>query len=413
MRVTDLTKQQSVLQSVNANAGRMQRLQENMASGRRISTLSDDPIGATQAQDFRTRLSFINMVKRNIQSNYVMLDRYDAELQHMSDLLQDAKILILGQANGNADDATRQIVSQELNAIIEGLVQVGNSKVGKLFIFAGTQTLRPPLELNEEIQPAILDTENAEAGIFSLDPEWLEGNFIGFSRNPYVVRIAKEGPFGRAHYVVSDDGGETWSKEKPLLRANPVVNEDGKPDDRVVLKFMGKPEEDPEFPIIFPKGLEFRFEPNPPVKYMGNDQIKSVPTGEGATTPINLTARQVLFAHQADSDSVNIFDLLFTIKRALVEDEPKVLQERITELDRAFNQVLNRRADMGAVRKDLELQFEKMSDREFTKIKQLSNIEDLDFQEAVVEMNLAEVRNQASLNAGSRLIQPSLLNFLR
>ncbi len=38
---------------------------------------------------------------------------------------------------------------------------------------------------------------------------------------------------------------------------------------------------------------------------------------------------------------------------------------------------------------------------------------DTQAEEAVVELNLAEMRNQATLNTGARLLQPSLLEFLR
>ena len=63
MRVTDLTKQTAILRNIQSNAERLQTLQETMASGRRINRLSDDPIGAVQAQDFRTKLSFFDMLK--------------------------------------------------------------------------------------------------------------------------------------------------------------------------------------------------------------------------------------------------------------------------------------------------------------------------------------------------------------
>ena len=110
---------------------------------------------------------------------------------------------------------------------------------------------------------------------------------------------------------------------------------------------------------------------------------------------------------------MNVFDMLFTLKRALTDDQPKVLEARIDEIDKAMNQVLQRRADVGSTRRELERQFEKMDNRGFEKTKELSELEDLDLQEAVVELNLAEMRNQATLNTGARLLQPSLLEFLR
>jgi flagellar hook-associated protein 3 FlgL len=138
-----------------------------------------------------------------------------------------------------------------------------------------------------------------------------------------------------------------------------------------------------------------------------------VPTSEGILQPINLTAREIYFKTENDPDSIDIFDLLFSLKRALEDNDRRVLEQRLGDLDDAFEQVLNKRADMGAVRLKLEEQLEKVGDREFNNLKQLSELEDLDFPSAVVEMNMADVRNKASLNTSARLLQPSLLQFLR
>jgi flagellar hook-associated protein 3 FlgL len=455
MRVTDLTKHNAVARHMSTASEQVSHMQETMSSGKRINKLSDDPIGSTQAQDFKTKLSFFDAIKRNIQSNYVMLDRYEAELGDIGELLQNAKTLILAQSNANADQATREVTASELQSIIDELYTAGNSKVGKLFLFSGTQTLTPALAKNPEMQAAAVDDDQVDhlgdltidmltgagagavAGVVPplsavLDPvtgavvgtgagvAWnllsrdvFGADFTGYSQNDYLVKVTREGEIGRARYVVSDDGGKTWSQERTLLKDNPVVNEDGKLDDRVRLLFRAPEIANIEAPIVFPEGLQFRFVPNPPIAFQGNDEKRMVPTGEGSYLPVNFTAREVFYQRETDPDSIDVFDLLFTLKRALTDDQPKVLEERIDEVDKAMNQVLARRADVGSTRGELERQFNKLEDRGFAKTKELSDLEDLDLQEAVVELNLAEMRNQATLNTGARLLQPSLLEFLR
>ena len=455
MRVTDLTKHNAVTRHMNTASEQVAHMQETMSSGKRINKLSDDPIGSTQAQDFKTKLSFFDAIKRNIQSNYIMLDRYESELSDIGDMLQNAKTLILAQSNANADQATREVTASELQSIIDELFTAGNSKVGKLFLFSGTQTLTPALVKNPGTQAATVDDDQVDhlgeltidaligagagavAGAITplstvLDPvtgavvgtgagvAWnllardvFGADFTGYSKNEYLVKITREGEFGRARYVVSDDRGKTWGQERTLLKDNPVVNEDGKQDDRVRLLFRVPEIANIEAPIVFPEGLQFRFIPNPPIGYQGNDEKRMVPTGEGSYLPVNFTAREVFYQRETDPHSIDVFDLLFTLKQALTDNQPKVLEERIDEIEKAVNQVLQRRADVGSTRHELERQFNKMDERGFTKTKELSELEDLDLQEAVVELNLAEMRNQATLNTGARLLQPSLLSFLR
>jgi flagellar hook-associated protein 3 FlgL len=413
MRVTDLTKQTSVVRNIQNNSDRLQNLQETMSSGRRINRLSDDPIGATQALDYRTKLSFFDMLKHVTEQTFTWLDRSEAELSHVGDLLQHTKTLALAQANDSADGASRRVTGQEVQDIMDALVQSGNSRLGKIYLFAGSKTLTQPLSEGDAVQPAQIDAKNLDSDLkFLVDPDGFQGRFQGFSSHPYSVRIVKEGEIGRAQFVVSDDGGTSWSREKALLPDIEVFNEAGAPSDKVMLKLTEQKDKLGE-PIIYPVGLEFRYEPNPPVQYNGNDDKRMIPTSEGILQPINVTARDIFFKDPARPNSIDIFGMLVGIRRALEENDRVALEQRLSDLDNAFEQVLNNRAAIGAVRKELDDQLNKVRDREFNNSKQLSELEDLDFPAAVTEMNIADVRNKASLDTSARLLQPSLLNFLR
>ena len=89
------------------------------------------------------------------------------------------------------------------------------------------------------------------------------------------------------------------------------------------------------------------------------------------------------------------------------------MERRLDDIDLAFEQVLENRASIGAVRKEMEERMEKLDNRVFSKTSQLSDIEDLDIPDAIVEMIMADTRNRAALNTSARLLEPSLLNFLR
>lgn len=430
MRVTDLTKQNTVTQNIQKAEQQLQSLQGDISSGKRITKISDDPVGATQAQDFRTRISFMGTLQRNIRDDFVWLDRTEAEITDISEKLRRTKTLILAQANASGDDASRRVTAQEIEALLDGMINAGNSKIGKLYIFSGSKTFTKPLEANPGRQPAqmrfmlpVPEEEGLEGELaklvepveLDLPPELVAQTavFDGNSSNSYIVRISKAGAMGRAHYKVSDDGGETWSRSKALLPKIEVFNEDGKGTDKVMLSISTPKILNGEDELIFPEGLEFEYKPNPPLDYRGNDGKRMVRTGEGALLPINITAQDIFFQQPDDPESVNVLDLMFALRRALLDNDQVALESRLGDIDLAFGQVLSIRASVGAVRKEMEDRLETLTDREFSKIEQLSNVEDLDMPEAVVEMNLADTRNRAALDTSARLLQPSLLNFLR
>lgn len=430
MRVTDLTKQNTVTQNIQKAEQQLQSLQGDISSGKRITKISDDPVGATQAQDFRTRISFMGTLQRNIRDDFVWLDRTEAEITDISEKLRRTKTLILAQANASGDDASRRVTAQEIEALLDGMINAGNSKIGKLYIFSGSKTFTKPLEDNPGRQPAqmrfmlpVPEEEGLEGELanlvepveLDLPPELVAQTavFDGNSSNSYIVRISKTGAMGRAHYKVSDDGGETWSRSKALLPKIEVFNEDGKGTDKVMLSISTPKILNGEDELIFPEGLEFEYKPNPPLDYRGNDGKRMVRTGEGALLPINITAQDIFFQQPDDPESVNVLDLMFALRRALLDNDQVALESRLGDIDLAFGQVLSIRASVGAVRKEMEDRLETLTDREFSKIEQLSNVEDLDMPEAVVAMNLADTRNRAALDTSARLLQPSLLSFLR
>ena len=414
MRVTDLTKQNSVVRSVQNNAAELQNLQETMASGRRINKLSDDPLGAAQTQDFRTKISYFKNLQQIIQQSYLWLDRSEAELEHMAEQVRQVKSLVLSQANDSSDASSRMVTAEEVKNIIEGLVQAGNARLGKVYIFGGSKTLTPPLQRNVSNHPAIVRGENLDSDLkFLMDLDAYAAEFSGFSQNPYIVRITQEGPIGRAHYSVSDDGGETWSIEKTLLPDIEVLNEQGKPSEKILMSLPLEEVTDLGNMLVYPKGLEFEFRPNPALAYVGNDDKRKIPTSEGALKAINVTAKEIFFADPERENTLDILDMMFSIESALLANDQSTLSDRVDDLDRAFEQVLNLRADLGSVRRELDEQNSKLVDREFNGAKQMSELEDLDFPKAVLEMNTADVKNRASLNTSGRLLQPSLLNFLK
>ena len=414
MRVTDLTKQNAIVRNMANNAEHLQKLQDNMSTGRRINKLSDDPVGATQVQDLRTKVAYMGSVQSNLQQNFLWLDRTEAELMHASELLQDAKSLTLAQANANADRDTRLVTAEEMRSIGDNLIQSGNAAIGKVYMFGGSKTLTPPLARSPLVQPAEIDPDDLSADVrFVLDPAQFAAEFEGYSSNQYVLRITREGPLGKARYEVSDNGGKSWSKEQTLLPVVEMVREDGKLSDKVILRFTARENDPIGDPLVFPEGLQYRFEPNPPVRYQGNDDKRMVAVSESKLLPLNVTGDRVFFQQEGAPDSVNIFETLLALERALTQNDSKVISQRLDELDKAQQQILASTASVGAVRKEMETQLDKLADRELTTVKRMSEIEDLNFAEATVDMNMASARHEATLSTSAKLIQPSLLSFLR
>lgn len=77
------------------------------------------------------------------------------------------------------------------------------------------------------------------------------------------------------------------------------------------------------------------------------------------------------------------------------------------------NKILEAQADVGARQNRVELMENRLSIREISVTKQLSNNEDVDYAKAITEMVTSESIHQAALSVGAKIIQQTLVDFIR
>ena len=433
MRVTEVTKRDHVVDNMQKSSGKLQDIQIQMASGRRLNKTSDDPIGAARSQDIVTTISSQKQLLQNIDDNIAWLQRSELEIGHINEVLGQIRTLAISQAGSDSNEESRQMVAREFSIARKILFDSGNAREGKLYLFSGIKSLSPALKKNGIFQPAKVEVGGVVQKDIRelLDVKQFRSQFEGFSSNNYRIRVTKGGVWGQARVNISDDGGRTWSKEQTLRPLTHVFNPDGKLNDQVLLKFSDEEgrlgnvlpkqfdfnsEKSAEFDldalgIIFPEGIEFVYQPNPEVTYNGSIHKKEALISNGLSIPVNVTAQELLFGE--GEEGVDTFSLLVAMERALLGNDGIAIAERLGELDLAQNQVLKQQADVGNIVRELYSTKSQLGNQQFEKERQLSDIQDLDIAEATVDLKVAEANNKLSLNTGARLIQPSLSDFLR
>ena len=85
MRVTEVTKRDHVVDNIQRSSGKLQDIQIQMASGRRLNKTSDDPIGAARSQDIVTTLSSQKQQLQNVEDNIAWLQRSELEIGHINE----------------------------------------------------------------------------------------------------------------------------------------------------------------------------------------------------------------------------------------------------------------------------------------------------------------------------------------
>ncbi len=143
MRTSELGRLYSRQASLERASGNMEKVQQQLSTGRKISVASDDAAGAALALAHRRNINFENQMRRNLESGRAVLNAGEAALGSGTDLLQRARELTVSASSGTLSQSDRLVVALEIDQIIAGLAQLGNTQFGGAYLFSGHKSNAP------------------------------------------------------------------------------------------------------------------------------------------------------------------------------------------------------------------------------------------------------------------------------
>jgi len=303
MRITNNMLINNMMQNLSSNLLRTQKYLNQLATGKKISLPSDDPIVASKSLKLRTDVAEIEQYKRNTDDAINWMDITESTLNQMTELIHRAKELTNQAANGTNTSEEELKIREEIAGLKSQLISLANATYAGRYIFSGYKT------------------------------------------------------------------------DKPLL------NEDGTFNINV----------DNSEQIKFEIGIGDEININVP----GSDLFNKTKTSAAAGSK---------------SEFVDTFDKIIS---ALEANDKDKLSSLLGDLDDDLNNLLRVRAGLGARMNRVELTAGRLEDDFINFTSLMSKNEDVDIAEAI--MNLQNEQNVyvASLATGARVIQPSLIDFLK
>jgi flagellar hook-associated protein 3 FlgL len=136
------------------------------------------------------------------------------------------------------------------------------------------------------------------------------------------------------------------------------------------------------------------------------------------TNAVSLTlSKGVEVKMNADGEAAfgeKLFNDLENLSAALRSDgSDEDLDQYIGALDENIDNLVNERADLGARMNRMDLVASRLDDQELSATKLMSDNEDADMEEVIMNLTSQEAVHRAAMSAGARIIQPTLMDFLR
>ena len=108
-----------------------------------------------------------------------------------------------------------------------------------------------------------------------------------------------------------------------------------------------------------------------------------------------------------------LFDNIHDFIERLRDGDQEGINDSIGALNESMLKIVNGRAELGARMNRLELIEDRLAQQEIIARDTMAKNEGVDFEEAVTNLISQEVIHRAALAAGAKIIQPSLIDFLR
>ncbi|MCL2070026.1 MAG: flagellar hook-associated protein 3 [Treponema sp.] len=399
-----LRRQEDALRVVN----------DQLASGNRITRLRDDPLSASHAVRYQ---SFLARLERFEQNSLFARDHFrqvDIQLQRGVEVMQRIRELAVTGAHGTftADDTRNMGV--EVNELLKELVAIANSvgPDGKQ-LFAGDKAFTEPFRIVEGTvaggrETLVVNVEYRGAGparsaeisngnytvldIGGGEAFWAERMQIYSQVDASDWRAAEDGAFFINGYEISVFTGDTL----PAIVSR--INESGAPVRASV---------DPQSRGLMITGT--------------NPHLIKMEDGQGSTTLQDLGIIQFNNDPSAPnwSPSARVaggsaFDMVIRLRDALFRGDTNYIGGLgIVGIDLALDNMLTRLTDIGSRQERAMFTWQRLNQEIPNVNSMLAREASTDMAEAAMDLGMMDFTHRAALQTAARLLPVSLLDFLR
>jgi len=389
-------------------------LQSKMGTQKRIQELRDDPLAAAKAVRYESYLARLDRFEKNALYAKDHLKVADGYMRQAQDVMQRIRELAVQGANGTYAAEDLRYMGVEVNELLKELVQVSNAvgPDGKR-LFAGDKAFTEPFRA---VEAAV---EGAGESVIAR----VEYQGAGATRRAEV----SEG----AHAVIDMGGGEAFWAEKMQIfssfdatayrvSAQTSFFVDGReiaanPGDTIhaiVAKINDSPAPVKAYVDPVTKGLALegtsahliRLEDAP-----GGSVLKDLGVIRATSDP---GAPNWHPAARVSGGSA--FDMVIRLRDALFRgDSGEVGSLGVAGIDLALNNFGSRLAEIGSRQERVELTWKRVNAEIPDVSSHLARETALDFTKAATDLKMIEFAHKAALQTASKVVQPTLLDFLR
>jgi len=400
----------TLLSNLSMNLTRMDKLQNQMASGRKYGHISDDPSALIYGQAARNKLARLSHYQGSVETAQSWLTQAEAGIMELQKVVGAIYEEVVSAGSVKTPD-DKQNLAKVVFQLRDHFVDTLNTSFGDRYVFGGYNT------------PGDFATGRRGDGIkpFAIDPDSGDLLFNGFN-----LSVFDGMPAGFLDLKITSamTVADVSTALNPMLTS--IMDTDG-----VTQLYPGGLS---DFALAFsaqkgitPPMTEGEIASNLIMLHQLKNDVITFDVGPAINMPVTMNGIDVLFYTSTDEITKlpvmrNAFSVITEVYDAIngtdvVSPDPVEGTDRLTlrikSLQDAQNHLLTRTAEIGGRMRRLELLEARYSQDNLNYEQMRSDAEDADMAEVIMFLKMAETVYQASLSSGARVIQPTLMDFLR
>ncbi len=392
----------------------MNELQNKIAGQTRINNLRDDPVAAAHSVRFKSSITRMEQFSKNAVTVRDKLRISEGYMQETVDILQRVRELAIQGAQGTFSKQETQYMAEEVNQLLNELVEIGNARSGDgSFLFSGTDVKSPAFRALEGHVPGGT------------------GNVITHLEYTGTIQENKA-EVSEGSYVTTGFAGNIvfWAEQQTMIASNDVTNYQVQADNALIIDgtSIDLKAGDTIHAIIAKindanVAVRAKLDPvqnslvlqttTPHQLWLEDGKDGSVlqdlgVLSERGNAPPNNVASDVRIT------GGSTFDMIMSLRDKLYQgDSIDIGGMALRGIDSALENVLTSMAELGAQDERLSYISKRMESEIPQMIGRDSREVDLDMSKAITDLKMMEYVHKAALQTAGRILQPTLLDFLR
>lgn len=218
-RITDSMMNYGFLSGMNKSLNAQYKLMEQTSDGKLIHRPSDDPVRVIRSMQYRSAIVQNEQFTSNVKDAQSWMEMTDQAVGDLSELMSQAKSLVVRAIAPNSD-ISYEAAAKQLDGIINEAVQIGNTKIGDRYIFAGQMDSTQPFERVQLADPKGQSNLTVDAVVYYGDDRQVsmltQAGAMNSSRDS--VNLSGIDVFGRTAATGTQYGQATTDVFNSLIR---------------------------------------------------------------------------------------------------------------------------------------------------------------------------------------------------